>query len=405
MKRLLTAGLCLLAATIQASSNGGPKAGDAPPLLSATALLQAPPGATLEAASLRGSVVVLEFWATWCGPCVGAIPHLNELADQFKDKPVRFIALTAEDAATVEPFLKKRPIHTWIALDTNHAMNKAFAVTGIPHTVVLDKEGKIAAITYPTLLTARHLNDLLAGKTISLSGGRGEDVPNQKQNGQAALFEISVRPSDATNNGRGSGVSWGGGRFNAPACTVWRTLPVAFDTTFSRIVTDAPLPTGLYDFTINAGRDAAKEMPALLQTALRITFGVTGKKETRRMPVYLLRMKTPTAPGRTISPTDNRAFREGGGEISGIGVSMEQMAAALEGNLKQPVIDETGSKERYDVTLKWNENQSAPTNRDRLLAAAREQLGLELTPATRPVEMVIIEQSKAPLAKASSDRE
>src|ERR1700744_6269930 len=87
MKALLGIGLCLVVFSLQASSNGGPKIGDAPPLLGATDLLQAPPGATFDATSLRGTVVVLEFWATWCGPCVAAIPHLNELADQFKDKP------------------------------------------------------------------------------------------------------------------------------------------------------------------------------------------------------------------------------------------------------------------------------------------------------------------------------
>ena len=403
MKLLLTTGLCLLSASIHAGSNGGPKVGDAPPLLTATGLLQAPPAAVVDAASLRGSVVVVEFWATWCGPCVAAIPHLNELADRFKDKPVRFIALTAEDAATVEPFLKKRPIHAWIALDTNRAMNKAFAVTGIPHTVVLDAGGKIAAITYPTQLTAQHLNDLLAGKTISLSDGRNEEVPNQKLDDKPALLEISVRPSNSTNDHEG--VSWGNGNFNAPACTVWRTLPVAFDTTYSRIITNSPLPAGKYDFKITEPRDAEEEMPAQLQTALRITFGVTGRKEVRQTPVYLLQMKIPAAAGRTVSPTKDKSFRHGGGEISGVGVSMTQIALALEDSLKQPVIDETGSKEEYDVALKWEQSKSDTATRDALLTAVREQLGLELVSACRPVEMVIIEQHTTALAKKTSDGE
>jgi uncharacterized protein (TIGR03435 family) len=400
MKLFLTIGLCLLSASIQAGSSGGPKVGDAPPLLSATGLLQAPTGAIVNAASLRGSVVVLEFWATWCGPCVAAIPHLSELAEQFKDKPVRFIALTEEDEATVEPFLKKRPIHAWIALDTNRAMNTAFAVTSIPHTVVLDTEGKIAAITYPTALTAQHLTDLLAGRKISLSNGRGEEVPNQKPNDRPALFEISVRPSNSTNDH--GGVSWGNGNFKAPSCTVWRTLPVAFDTTYSRIVTNAPLPEGRYDFAITEPRAAEEEMPAQLQRALRITFGVTGRKEIRQTPVFLLQTKTPGATGLSVSPTKDKSFRYGGGEISGVGVTMKQLATALEDSLRQPVIDETGSKEEYDVELKWNETGPDTANRDALVKSVREQLGMDLVPAIRPVEMVLIEQSPTALAERTT---
>lgn len=117
--------LCLVALSAHATSKNGPKMGERPPLLQAATLLQAPPGTTLGAESVRGNIVVLEFWATWCGPCVMAIPHLNELAEKFKDQPVQFIAITAEDEATVKPFLNKRPIKAWVALDTDKAMNKA----------------------------------------------------------------------------------------------------------------------------------------------------------------------------------------------------------------------------------------------------------------------------------------
>jgi uncharacterized protein (TIGR03435 family) len=402
MKILWMAVLCLVSASLQAGSNGGPNVGEVPPLLGASLLLQAPPGTRMDAAFLSGSVVVLEFWATWCGPCVAAIPHLNELADQFKDKRVRFIAITAEDEATVTPFLKKRPIDAWIALDTNRAMNKAFAVASIPHTVVLNKDGKIAAITYSSELTAQHLTDLLNGRKISLSDARVEEVPAPKSNNKPALFEMTVRPSNSTNSHQGIG--WGNGNFNAPACTVWRTLPMAFDTTFSRIITNSPLPPGLFDFKITEPRSSEKEMPVLLQTALRITFGLTGKKEIRQTSVFLLKVITPAATGRTASPTKEKSFRFGGGQISGVGVSMKQLASALEQSLKQPVIDETGSKEDFDIELRWKESKSDTANREALLTAVREQLGLELVPAVRPVEMVIVEQTQADSGQTVLDR-
>ncbi len=84
--------------------------GEPAPPLELEKLLQAPAGMKANWPSLKGNVVVLEFWATWCAPCIAAMPHLNELTEQFKDKAVKFISITDEDEATVAPFLSRRTI-------------------------------------------------------------------------------------------------------------------------------------------------------------------------------------------------------------------------------------------------------------------------------------------------------
>src|SRR5208283_2027486 len=286
LKAWLFLAVVFLGLSIQMASSSGLKRGDNPPLLQATTLLQAPPGVTMDAKALHGKVVVLEFWATWCGPCVAAIPHLNELADKFKDQPVQFIAITAEDEATIKPFLTKRPIHAWVALDTNRAMNTAYGVRGIPHTVVLGIDGKIAAITYPTMLTEKHIHDLLAGKKIDLQepGAEEETVANKNPNEKPPLFQVLVRPSVYTNGGYG----WGHGQLNARCCSVRDILPIAFDERITRILTNAPLPEGKYDFTITQPRDADEPISPLLQQALKSVFGLTGSRETNEVEVLLL---------------------------------------------------------------------------------------------------------------------
>src|SRR5208282_1143808 len=273
-----------------------PKVGEKPPLLQATKLLQAPPGAKMDTDSLRGKVVILEFWATWCGPCVAAIPHLNELSEKYKGKPVQFIAITAEDEATIEKFLAKRPIEAWVALDTNNAMNKAYAVTAIPHTVVLDKDGKIAAITYPTDLTEKHINDLLAGGKISLATGGGATVPAEKEKEVPPLFQVLIRPSSYTN-----AVGWGrgNGRMTATGFSVEWALPIIFDTHHDRIITNAPLPAGHFDFSIIQPRDSDADPAALMQEAVKLTFGLTAKWETNQVNAFVLKVKETNTPGLT----------------------------------------------------------------------------------------------------------
>jgi uncharacterized protein (TIGR03435 family) len=383
-----------LGLSIQMASSSGLKRGDNPPLLQAATLLQAPPGATMDAKSLHGKVVVLEFWATWCGPCVAAFPHLNELADKFKDQPVQFIAITAEDEATIKPFLTKRPIHAWVALDTGRAMNTAYGIRAIPHTVVLGKDGKIAAITYPMMLTEKHIHDLLAGKKIDLpEPGAGEEtVANKNANEKPPLFQVLIRPSVYTNGGYG----WGNGQLNARSCSVRDVLPLAFNVSSTRILTNAPLPEGKYEFNITQPRGTDESISPLLQQALKSAFGLTGSRETNEVEVLLLKVKVTNATGLVVSPTPSFSFRTGPGDIEGIGVSMSTMADALEERLKKPVIDETGLTNCYDVTLKWEQKSFDEPNSEGLMRALREQLGLGLEPATRPIEMVRIEQVKGP---------
>jgi len=75
------------------AANPGGVGSNAPPI-DLQQVLHAPEGARATLEGLRGKLVVLEFWATWCPSCVKAIPHFNELADQLKDRPVQFISIT-----------------------------------------------------------------------------------------------------------------------------------------------------------------------------------------------------------------------------------------------------------------------------------------------------------------------
>jgi len=111
---------------------------------------------------LRGRAVVLEFWATWCDPCVESIAHLNELAEKFSGQPVTFISVTQESRTRLEKFLQGREMRGNIAADGDPAFS-AFRVRGIPYTVLIDKDGVVRDITFPARVTEQRINDLLAG--------------------------------------------------------------------------------------------------------------------------------------------------------------------------------------------------------------------------------------------------
>jgi thiol-disulfide isomerase/thioredoxin len=94
-----------------------------------------------------GKALVIEFWATWCIPCREAIPHLNQLAGQFKDRAIEFINITDERTNIVAAFLNHNHMDGIVATDPERKMGLAFGLTGLPMTVLVDRNGRIAAIT------------------------------------------------------------------------------------------------------------------------------------------------------------------------------------------------------------------------------------------------------------------
>ena len=94
---------------------------------------------------LRGKVVVVNFWATWCPPCRKEMPDLETLYERFQSKGFVVLAISDEDAAKVTPFIHERGVTFPVLLDPGRKVNKAFIVDGIPHSFVYDREGNLVA--------------------------------------------------------------------------------------------------------------------------------------------------------------------------------------------------------------------------------------------------------------------
>ena len=108
-----------------------------------------------------GRNVILEFWGTHCGPCISAIPHLNELASTYGGAETLFVSLSPEDARTIERFLEKRPIKGSVAIDSERATFDAYGIRSIPHTFLIDAKGLLRWHGHPNHFTAELLETFL----------------------------------------------------------------------------------------------------------------------------------------------------------------------------------------------------------------------------------------------------
>ncbi len=91
---------------------------------------------------LKGNVVILDFWATWCPPCRREIPHLVAIYNKYKDKNLIVIGISAEEKSTLEIFKKENNVNYPILLGNNEVFQR-FGVQSIPHTLFIDRKGKI----------------------------------------------------------------------------------------------------------------------------------------------------------------------------------------------------------------------------------------------------------------------
>ncbi len=100
-------------------------------------------GESVRLSELRGKIVILDFWATWCGPCRSELPTVNKLAERFKDKDVVFLGINDEGAGTVKSFNKKYNYTLTTLEDKEDKVYRAYRANAIPSVFVIGKDGTV----------------------------------------------------------------------------------------------------------------------------------------------------------------------------------------------------------------------------------------------------------------------
>ena len=93
----------------------------------------------------HGRITVLDFWATWCGPCIQSMPVVDQVVQEFADQDVQLIAVNLQESGEqIESTLSRLGLNTQVALDIDGTVAAKYAATAIPQTVIIDRDGNVA---------------------------------------------------------------------------------------------------------------------------------------------------------------------------------------------------------------------------------------------------------------------
>ena len=102
-------------------------------------------GEPVQLSSLRGNVVLLDFWATWCGPCRYDMPFVQALSDKYADRGLKVLGLNAEDAQRAKTYLDSNSLTFPTLIDGRMETARLYQVRAIPTFVVIDRQGRISS--------------------------------------------------------------------------------------------------------------------------------------------------------------------------------------------------------------------------------------------------------------------
>jgi len=428
-----------------------PTVGESAPPLDVEKLLQAPDAASTDWEYLKGKVVILEFWATWCAPCVKAIPILNELEARFEDEPVVFISITDEDEPTITKFMQDTTMRGWVGLDLDQSVFESYGVEGRPRTMVIDRDGRFAGWISPRKLarSPRILRDLIAGKSpkeISdspprcVEGGvlviEGEalkdkglseyqsDIYEDSPGGGDEVEEqrgwcyIVIRPTkDRLESAKHEGFINTRRAFKYEERTLRYLISRLYHYSDPRIVgTSSVLEDDRkYDLAVRWPIGPRDFPETLAKQAIEGTFGLRISRVKRETDVYVLDV----AEGSQPSLVPNAVMASGGWSLSfdeetgNYAPSQEilnrmkageefftaygstgNLAGDLSNTLGVPVVDEAKIKGFYDFVFPFPYSYEEP-NHEKLFAIFRDKYGLTLSPARREIKMLLVEDRQS----------
>jgi len=330
--------------------------------------------------------LILEFWATWCGPCVESIEHTNRLV-QDAGPNVRVLWITDEAEEIAASFVTKHPLQGVVVIDDDSSLFEAFEVNSRPTLVVIDRAGIIRFIGHPKDLDSKTLADAISGK--SLPEERQVGLMKNRNN---PLLEVVITPSATGEFGKSQSAQ----HLDVEGQTLEMLLVDAHGLRGYPFVYEGTFPEYRYDAKIRrSNRDTSLE--DLLARAIDDALGLRTTLELRRSAVFELR----NVEFKGTPMSESHYSLSLGSDGVTAECSFGQLVEIFSMEAQRPVVDVTKLPGNYKFALTWKRGDL------KSLKESLQALGLSLKETERDVERLVVRrksENTVPSSRQASEK-
>lgn len=338
--------------------------------------------------STQGKPLILEFWATWCAPCIPAMKKLEDYQNKFGNQ-LEILTISSDKLNSLLRYIDNTKTSLKIAHDSMHIA--IFDYRHIPHTILVDKNGFVKAITSPDQLTEKIIADFVAGKEIEIikkqdnptNLGLFKEFKNDFYQYTLTAENINLKfKNEIKRNQDNEPISL---EFNN--VSIYRLLTDIYElTTAARLdVNKDSLSKNKYCFKLEQSAGYSKN---ILDNAKEILNEISGFKarliEKTVDSLYTLQVIDSTMLPN-ISFNEKYSTEGGGTYFKGIKISSNDLIMYLEDITFLPVKDKTGINFVFDMELNWSYENPKTLNEE------LKKYGLKLKKSNVPEKIVMLE--------------
>ena len=363
-------------------------------------VLQAPVTQIESFNDIQGKWLFLEFWATWCAPCITKMPMLNDLqAEMLKNNdPIQFLSLSPERIEIVERFLKRKKINGWVGADPDKSVVKALNISAYPTTVLINPQGVIHSYIETSQVTRKKLLEIMQKAPVKNEKYARQEknfeklivkskakLKPKKTSSATTIYEVSIEV-DTLSTGLSLLLGKKQGRMSGSGISLSKLIAEAYGVSPFLIKSEGVSLDAKYKVKAKLPPGNIKTFESVLQSAIKSKLGL--KVEVKKQDVTTYELLAPRGVSKNLHVTKSESSRISADEgiIAGSSRKIDGFFIGnLEETLKTKVYNKTGLEGKYDFNLYWDANNPLS-----IINAIERQLGLVLKEKKTETEVLYV---------------